>query len=254
MAGLIFASVISIAGAAPSREELEARVRHYAELYDVPPGLVMRIVRQESRFDPSARNGPYWGLMQIRFDTARGVGYSGPVTGLLDPETNLTYGVAYLANAYMVSGGNESRAHKLYKTGYYYEAKRKRMLAQLIKVPTVAQPQVVLASIVPSPTAIEAAFVETSAVEDVIVMPIPRPKPGSPTLVAEVAPAPTQDAAAVVPEPTPKPQPTAVAAEAPSIVPLPRPRPGLDVRVTLVASVAMPVPRPRPMGSAGRTN
>ena len=45
--------------------------------------------------------------------------------GLLDAATNLTYGVPYLANAYRLAAGNHERAIALYKSGYYYEAKRK---------------------------------------------------------------------------------------------------------------------------------
>jgi soluble lytic murein transglycosylase-like protein len=69
--------------------------------------------------------------MQIRYDTARGMGYRGPPRGLLDADTNLKYAVAYLANAYAVSGGNADRALALYASGYFYEARRKGMLDQL---------------------------------------------------------------------------------------------------------------------------
>ena len=76
--------------------------------------------------------------MQIRHDTARGMGYDGPASGLLDAETNLTYAVPYLANAYMLADGNEARAIQLYAGGYYYEAKRRGMLGLLHK--TAKQP------------------------------------------------------------------------------------------------------------------
>ena len=52
---------------------------------------------------------------------------------MLDADTSLTYGAAYLANAWRVSGGNPDRAVSLYSGGYYYEAKRKGMLPRLIK-------------------------------------------------------------------------------------------------------------------------
>lgn len=66
--------------------------------------------------------------MQIRFDTARGMGYRGPPRGLLDADTNLKYAVAYLSNAYLVAGGNPERALVLYARGYFYEARRKGLL------------------------------------------------------------------------------------------------------------------------------
>jgi soluble lytic murein transglycosylase-like protein len=67
----------------------------------------------------------------LRFETARGVGYRGPASGLLDPDVNLRYGMAYLGNAYRVAGGDARRAMALYSKGFYYEAKRKGMLGQM---------------------------------------------------------------------------------------------------------------------------
>jgi soluble lytic murein transglycosylase-like protein len=66
--------------------------------------------------------------MQIKLATARGMGYRGNATGLLDADTNMTYAVRYLANAYKVAGGNSDRAVALYAGGYYYAAKRKGVL------------------------------------------------------------------------------------------------------------------------------
>ncbi|GLI94476.1 lytic transglycosylase domain-containing protein [Methylocystis echinoides] len=120
-------------GSHAGKEALHARIAHFARLYDIPESLIHRSVRRESNYNPGARNGPYWGLMQIRHDTAKGMGYSGPAHGLLDADTNLTYAVPYLANAYKLSGGNESRAIQLYAGGYYYEAKRRGMLSLLHK-------------------------------------------------------------------------------------------------------------------------
>ena len=110
---------------------LDERIAHYAALYDVPESLIRRSIRRESGYNPLARNGPYWGLMQIRYDTARGMGYRGTPKGLLNADTNLKYAARYLANAWILSGGNESRAIALYAGGYFYEAKRKGMLDQM---------------------------------------------------------------------------------------------------------------------------
>lgn len=110
---------------------LDARIAHHARLNDIPESLVHAAVKRESGYNPALKHGPYWGLMQIRYDTARSVGYKGPAKGLLDAETNLTYGAAYLANAYLVAGGDERRAIRLYSTGFYYEAKRRGLLAQM---------------------------------------------------------------------------------------------------------------------------
>jgi soluble lytic murein transglycosylase-like protein len=111
-------------------EELDALITKYSVAYDVPERLVRRVVHRESRFNPSARNGPYWGLMQISHPTARGMGYKGNAKGLLDAETNLKYAVRYLSGAYKVAGGDESQAVRFYARGYYYDAKRKGLLQE----------------------------------------------------------------------------------------------------------------------------
>lgn len=108
--------------------QLRDRINFWAQHYNVPPSLVQRLVVRESRHNPGARNGPYWGLLQIRHDTARGMGYRGSPEGLLDADTNLEYGVKYLRGAYMVADGNHDQSIQWYARGYYYEAKRKGLL------------------------------------------------------------------------------------------------------------------------------
>lgn len=108
--------------------ELRALIEQYAALYEVPVALVQRVVIRESTHRPQARNGPYYGLMQILPETARTMGHRGPASALLDPETNLKYAVKYLRGAWMVSGGNMDAAVGWYARGYYYEAKRLGLL------------------------------------------------------------------------------------------------------------------------------
>lgn len=115
---------------APRSAELDALIARYAAFYDLPERLVRRVVKRESNFDPTARNRIYWGLMQIRHDTARTMGYRGPARGLLDAETNLKYAVKYLRGAYITAGGDEDRAVNFYASGYYYDAKRKGLLEE----------------------------------------------------------------------------------------------------------------------------
>lgn len=110
--------------------ELRRLIQKYSAEYQVPVDLVQRVVVRESTHRPGARNGPYYGLMQILPATARGMGYQGGASGLLDAETNLKYGVKYLRGAYLVAGGNRDAAVKWYSRGYYYEAKRKGLLEE----------------------------------------------------------------------------------------------------------------------------
>jgi len=109
---------------------LRALINKYAQVYDVPAALVHRVVIRESTHRPSARNGPYYGLMQILPQTARTMGFHGPDAGLLDAETNLKYAVKYLRGAWLLADGNFDTAVKWYSQGYYYEAKRRGMLRE----------------------------------------------------------------------------------------------------------------------------
>lgn len=110
--------------------ELRKQIKAAAARYDVPVGLVQRVIVRESTHRPWARNGPYYGLMQILPATARGMGYEGSAEGLLDAETNLTYAVKYLRGAWLLSDGSYDTAVKWYSQGYYYEAKRRGMLEE----------------------------------------------------------------------------------------------------------------------------
>ncbi len=110
--------------------KLRALIEKYAALYDVPVDLVHRVVIRESTHRPHARNGPYYGLMQILPQTARTMGHRGPASELLDAETNLKYAVKYLRGAWIVSGGDRDKAVMWYARGYYYEAKRLGLLKE----------------------------------------------------------------------------------------------------------------------------
>jgi len=107
---------------------MDGLIRHYASHYAVPEDLVRRVIVRESNYNAGARNGPYYGLMQISHATASGQGYRGAPAGLLDAETNLRYAVRYLAGAYVTAKGNYDRSVQFYARGYYYDAKRLGLL------------------------------------------------------------------------------------------------------------------------------
>lgn len=115
--------------------ELRALINKYADLYEVPRPLVHRLVIRESTHRPSARNGPYYGLMQILPQTARTMGHRGTPNSLLDAETNLKYAVKYLRGAWLLSDGSYDTAVKWYSQGFYYEAKRRGMLKETGLIP-----------------------------------------------------------------------------------------------------------------------
>ncbi|HYP19281.1 MAG TPA: lytic transglycosylase domain-containing protein [Chloroflexia bacterium] len=121
----------ALPAAASDRATLDTLIAQHAAAHGVPEALVHRIVKRESGYNPRASSRGNLGLMQIKYATARGMGYTGPASGLLDANTNLTYAVPYLANAYMAAGRNVDRAVSLYAGGYYYVAKRKGLLKEL---------------------------------------------------------------------------------------------------------------------------
>ena len=116
--------------AAAGSAEVNRLISRYARAYDVPESLVHRVVRRESGYNPAARNGPYYGLMQILPQTAATMGHRGAPDELLDADTNLRYGVKYLRGAWLVARRNPDRAMMWYAKGYYYEAKRMGLLEE----------------------------------------------------------------------------------------------------------------------------
>jgi soluble lytic murein transglycosylase-like protein len=132
MKALIVAAALAAGATLPQaamagEAEYAGMIAAHARANGVPEALVHRVIVRESRYRPEliGRGGTI-GLMQIKLATARGLGYTGDAAGLRDPETNLTYGVKYLAGAYHAANGDHSRAIHYYAGGYYYVAKQQR--------------------------------------------------------------------------------------------------------------------------------
>ncbi|WMT73185.1 lytic transglycosylase domain-containing protein [Bradyrhizobium sp. Ash2021] len=112
---------------AQQRAQYETLVATHAQANGVPEALVHRVIVRESRYQPAlVGRGGTIGLMQIKLATARSLGYTGTAEGLRDPETNLVYGIKYLAGAYHAAGSDHNRAMHYYASGYYYAAKHQR--------------------------------------------------------------------------------------------------------------------------------
>ncbi|MBD9372914.1 lytic transglycosylase domain-containing protein [Rhizobium sp. ARZ01] len=94
-------------------------IKTYARQYGVPVDLAHAVVRVESNFNPKARGGAgEIGLMQIKPATARMMGYQGSAKGLYDPETNIKFGMKYLAAAHDLSGGTTCGTILKYNAGH----------------------------------------------------------------------------------------------------------------------------------------
>jgi soluble lytic murein transglycosylase-like protein len=110
------------------RAQYETIIATHAKANLVPEDLVHRIIIRESKYQASLLgSGGAIGLMQIKLATARALGYTGDSTGLRDPETNLKYGIKYLAGAFRAAHGEYDRAVKYYAAGYYLTAKQQRL-------------------------------------------------------------------------------------------------------------------------------
>lgn len=110
--------------------QLRASINRWADHYELPRSLVHRLAIRESTHNPKARNGPYYGLLQILPQTARTMGFRGTPSDLLDADTNLEFAGKYLRGAWLLSDGDEATAIKWYARGYYYEAKRRGLLVE----------------------------------------------------------------------------------------------------------------------------
>jgi soluble lytic murein transglycosylase-like protein len=81
-------------------------VARYAASYGVPVSLAHAVIKIESNYRANARGSAgEVGLMQIKPATARMLGYSGSTKALYYPETNIKYGMKYLAMAQDLGGG-----------------------------------------------------------------------------------------------------------------------------------------------------
>ena len=100
-------------------ETMAELVAKHAAANGVPVKLAQAVVRIESRGNVHASNAGALGLMQIKFGTARSVGFSGPAVGLFVADTNLRFGMKILGDAYRAAGGDTCGALMRYQSGHY---------------------------------------------------------------------------------------------------------------------------------------
>jgi hypothetical protein len=103
----------------PGRQVHLETVRREAEQAGLPPDVADAVTQVESAYNPGAVGGVgEVGLMQIRPATATMLGYRGTLSGLFEPETNIRYGVIYLARAWQLADGDLCRALMKYRAGH----------------------------------------------------------------------------------------------------------------------------------------
>ena len=82
------------------RPVILAKIEVHAAGAGVPVDTALAVVLQESSFRANVTGAAgEIGLMQLKCQTARGIGYKGRCAALYDPDTNLHYGLRYLRKA-----------------------------------------------------------------------------------------------------------------------------------------------------------
>ncbi|WP_263498662.1 transglycosylase SLT domain-containing protein [Mesorhizobium sp. ESP7-2] len=112
-------NVAAATAAVTSGGQYSAIVARYAASYGVPVSLAQAVIKIESNYRPNLVGGAgEIGLMQIKPATARMMGYSGSAKGLFDPDTNIKYGMKYLAMARDLGGGTTCGTILKYNAGH----------------------------------------------------------------------------------------------------------------------------------------
>ncbi|PHR19012.1 MAG: murein transglycosylase [Hoeflea sp.] len=94
-------------------------ISKYAKSHGVPESLAHAVITVESNYRANARGAAgEVGLMQIKPATARMMGYKGSTKALYDPETNIKYGMKYLAKAHQLGGGTTCGTILKYNAGH----------------------------------------------------------------------------------------------------------------------------------------
>jgi soluble lytic murein transglycosylase-like protein len=96
-----------------------ALVEKEAARAGLSPEIAEAVMAVESGYNPGAIGGVgEIGLMQILPSTARMLGFVGTNADLAVPETNIHYGVTYLAQAWRLAGGDLCTAVMKYRAGH----------------------------------------------------------------------------------------------------------------------------------------
>lgn len=94
-------------------------IQKHALANALPEALADAVAQVESAYDSSAVGGVgEIGLMQLRPTTAAMLGFTGTDEELFDPDTNIRYGVLYLAQAWRLAKGDLCQTLMKYRAGH----------------------------------------------------------------------------------------------------------------------------------------
>jgi soluble lytic murein transglycosylase-like protein len=115
--------------AAQSHGNVVAMIKSMAPSYGVPTWFALKIAKVESGYNPNARGSHgELGVFQMKCATARGIGYRGSCSGLLNAHTGVQYGLKHLSLAIRSSHGNLKLAASKHNGGLG----RKRMVPRYV--------------------------------------------------------------------------------------------------------------------------
>ena len=112
-----------------TRNNVVAMIKRSAPGYGVPTWFALRIAKVESNYNPNVRGaaGEY-GVFQLKCATAKGVGFRGNCSALLNPSVNVQYGLKHLQLAVRMSHGNLKLAASKHNGGLG----RKKLVARYV--------------------------------------------------------------------------------------------------------------------------
>jgi soluble lytic murein transglycosylase-like protein len=114
--------VVEPASASGGRKLYLPVIEREAKARGLPVEVADAVARVESGYEPSAIGAAgERGLMQVMPPTAAMLGFKGGPAELADPETNIRYGVEYLAGAWKLANGDLCRALMKYRAGHNEE-------------------------------------------------------------------------------------------------------------------------------------
>lgn len=105
-------------GSTASQGNVISLIKAMAPAQGVPTWFALRIAHVESNYNPNMRgsHGEY-GVFQMKCSTAKDIGFSGNCAALLDPRTNIQWGLRHLAIAIGKSDGNLRLAASKHNAG-----------------------------------------------------------------------------------------------------------------------------------------
>ena len=118
--GFAFPPVLVQAKSGLSAKPYHKIIERHAREHGIPVRLAHAFMKVESNYNYKIRGrAGEVGLMQLMPSTARSIGYKGSLKALYNPETNIRWGMKYLAMAYKKAGGDTCQTVMRYQSGLW---------------------------------------------------------------------------------------------------------------------------------------